>query len=166
MVRLRGLSLRRDSAWLLMQHIPMASNEDKQDKQREQSSAEPPVAGRTDQHSILAAAHKTVHGPAASDRLASIGGLEVPVGDTAPADDATETDAASALIPGAREGDTLTYREAGSIGGLFTGADIPAGASALMDDATSRDRRGEGGGREGAHDTERKGELRDGRKQE
>ena len=141
----------------------MASNLD--DKQRKQSSAEPPVAGRTDQHSILAAAHKTVDGPAASDRLASIGGLEVSVGDTAPADDATATDAASALIPGAREGDTLTHREAGAIGGLFTGGDIPAGASPWLDDQTVRDRRGEGGGREGVHDTHRKGEVRDGGEQ-
>jgi hypothetical protein len=147
-----------------MLHILMASNID--DKQRSQSSAEPPVAGRTDQHSILAAAHKTVHGPAASDRLASIGGLEVSVGDTPPADDASATDAASALIPGAREGNTLTYREAGSIGGLFTGADIPAGASPWLDEQTARDRRGEGGGREGVHDTPQKGEHGDGGKQE
>lgn len=142
-----------------MLHILMASNLD--DKQRSQSSAEPPVAGRTDQHSILAAAHKTVHGPAASDRLASIGGLEVPLGDTAPADDASATDAASALIPGAREGDTLTHREVGAIGGVFTGGDIPAAASPWLDDQALRDRRGEGGGREGVHDTKRKGERRD-----
>lgn len=142
----------------------MANNLD--DKQRSQSSAEPPVAGRTDQHSILAAAHKTVHGPAASDRLASIGGLDVSVGDTPPADDASATDPASALIPGAREGDTLTHREPGAIGGVFTGADIPAGASPWLDEQTLRDRRGEGGGREGVHEAHQKGEHRDGGKQE
>jgi hypothetical protein len=141
----------------------MASHID--DKPHPQSSAEPPVAGRTDQHSILAAAHKMVHGPASSERLASIGGLEVPIGDTAPGDDATATDAASALIPGAREGDTLTHREPGGMGGLFTGGDIPAGTSPWLDEQTRRDRRGEGGGREGVHDTHRKGEPRDGGEQ-
>jgi hypothetical protein len=110
---------------------------------------------------MVSAAHKTVHGPASSDRKAAIGGLEVPIGDTAPADDATATDAASALIPGAREGDTLTHREAGAIGGLFTGGDIPAAASPWLDDRTAREHRAEGGGREGVHETKRKGEQRD-----
>ena len=114
--------------------------------QRIASSAEPPVHGRTDQHSMLAAAHKTVHGPAASDRQASIGGLEVSIGDTAPTDDATASDEASALIPGAREADTLTHREAGAIGGAFAGADIPAGEAPWLDARTARDHRLEGGG--------------------
>ena len=143
-------------------HLHQGSGGQVDDKQRSQSSAEPPVAGRTDQHSILAAAHKTVQGPAASDRLASIGGLEVPVGDTAPDDDASATDAASALIPGAREGDTLTHREPGAIGGEFAGGDIPSAASPWLDEKTLRDRRGEGGGREGVHDTQRKGKRREG----
>src|SRR5688572_11831626 len=102
----------------------MASNDDA--PKRAGSSAEPPVGGRTDQHSMLAAAHKTVDGPASSDRVAALGGLEVPIGDTAPPDDASASDPASALIPGAREADTLTHREAGAMGGVFTGGNIPA----------------------------------------
>jgi len=117
------------------------------DAQRVGSSAEPPVGGRTDQHSIVAAAHKTVHGPASSDRQAAIGGLEVPIGDTAPPDDASASDPAAALIPGAREADTLTHREAGAMGGAFTGGDIPAGASTWLDDRTADEHRLEGGGR-------------------
>ena len=81
--------------------------------------------------------------------MAAIGGLEVPIGDTAPTDDATASDPASALIPGAREADTLTHREAGAIGGGFAGADIPAGEAPWLDTRTASDHRLEGGGREG-----------------
>jgi len=117
------------------------------DKQPGGSSAEPPGAGRTDQHSMLAAAHRTVHGPASSDRQAAIGGLEVPVGDTAPPDDASASDPASALIPGAREGDTLTHREAGgAMGGASTGGDIPPSATRWLDERTASEHRLEGGG--------------------
>jgi hypothetical protein len=99
---------------------------------------------------MLAAAHKTVDGPASSDRVAALGGLEVPIGDTAPPDDASASDPASALIPGAREADTLTHREAGAMGGVFTGGNIPAAASPWLDERTADEHRLEGGGREEA----------------
>ena len=92
------------------------------------------------------AAHRVVDGPAASDRVAAGGGLEVPRGvppqDTERAD---ESAAASALIPGAREADTLTHREPAAIGGLFTGADIPSDQTEWLDRTTAIEHRREGG---------------------
>ena len=51
-------------------------------------------------------------------------------------------------IPGERDPGTLTHRQPGAIGGIFSGADTPpADANHVMDDATIRDRTLEGGGR-------------------
>jgi hypothetical protein len=114
-------------------------------KQRDHSSAEPPAGGRTDQHSIVTAAHKPVHGPGSTDHLAAAGGFDVPPGEE-PVEDLTVEDPAASMIPGAREADTLTWREPGAIGGAFTGADIPPEPTAWLDERTARDRRLEGGG--------------------
>jgi hypothetical protein len=112
-------------------------------------AAEPPAHGRTDQVSMRKASHLAVHGPAASDHLASIGGLELPPDVQNRADHAeiNENDEAVALIPGAREPDTLTHREPGAMGGAFTGADIPPADPPWLDDRTAIEHRREGGER-------------------
>ena len=50
-------------------------------------------------------------------------------------------------VPGAREGDTLTHREAGgAMGGASTGGDIPPSATRWLDERTASEHRLEGGG--------------------
>ena len=53
---------------------------------------------------------------------------------------------ARALIPGAYEKNTLTYRQIGSMTGLPYGSDALAAGASLMDEATVADREMEGGG--------------------
>ncbi len=66
------------------------------------------------------------------------------------------------MIPGGRDAANLTHREPGAVGGVFTGADIPADSPAdWLDEATARERAREGGddSRPPAthHDSDRKG---------
>ena len=51
------------------------------------------------------------------------------------------------IIPGQRDGSTLTHREPGAIGGDPYGADIPAAPPDWEDDETRRQHEIEGGGR-------------------
>ena len=58
----------------------------------------------------------------------------------------SDADRARALIPGAYEQNTLTYRQPGSMSGPAYGrADVPLGDN-LLDAATTADRQMEGGG--------------------
>lgn len=113
--------------------------------QRAHAAAEPPGRGRTDQGTIREAAHRPLRNSDGS--LAAGGGLELPAGEVPPpAVDAHNVhDDAAALIPGAREADTLTYREPGSIGGSFSGADIPSATADWLDDRTAAEHYREGG---------------------
>ncbi len=53
------------------------------------------------------------------------------------------------MIPGARERDTLTYRQPGSIGGPASGSNVGKTADRLMDHVTIAERQREGGGAPG-----------------
>jgi hypothetical protein len=82
-------------------------------------------------------------------------------GSAPPEDHRRETEAGS-LIPGARELDNLTHREAGAMGGHFNGSDIPATYPPLLDEADTVEAYREGGlGRKAA---ERKARGNDGHK--
>jgi hypothetical protein len=65
------------------------------------------------------------------------------------------------MIPGGRDGANLTHREPGAVGGLFTGADIPAAPVDWLDEVTAREHAKEGGEDPRRpsthHDTHRKG---------
>ena len=62
-------------------------------------------------------------------------------------DDVSEKGSAAALIPGARERNTLTYRWPGSMGGPASGsANVVSGVSS-MDATTISEHQKEGGGR-------------------
>jgi len=121
------------------------SNDNRSDLTVGQPHAEPPGGGRTDQESMRRAAHLKVEGPASSDMLAAGGGLDVPGGEPDARHSGEGAGESASLIPGAREADTLTHREPGAIGGIFTGADIPDGGAELMDERTSIEREREGG---------------------
>lgn len=54
-------------------------------------------------------------------------------------------------IPGERDPQNLTHREAGAIAGVFTGADTPSPDPAWVDDDTRREHAVEGGGGEARH---------------
>ena len=54
------------------------------------------------------------------------------------------------MIPGAREANTLTHREAGAVGGQFSGEDIHAQPSEWLDRDTAEEHLREGGGADGA----------------
>jgi hypothetical protein len=56
------------------------------------------------------------------------------------------------MIPGGRDPHNLTHREAGAMGGQFTGADIPPDATQWLDEPTAHERAREGGGADGEHD--------------
>jgi hypothetical protein len=92
------------------------------------------------------AAHQPMTGPSRTEHLAAGGGLEMPAsgGTVAPEDHVQETDA-SALIPGARELDNLTHREAGAVSGRFNGSDIPSGGPSSLDAADTVEAYREGG---------------------
>ena len=89
---------------------------------------------------------RAVTGPASTDTLAAGGGLELPGGDEHESRLDTEAPAPEP-IPGEHDATTLTHRQPGAMGGQFAGADIPASDGGhLMDDATARLHRQEGGG--------------------
>ena len=95
---------------------------------------------------MRAAAEQPTSGPGSTDALAASGGLELPA-HRAGRMRALAT-AVDEPIPGERDESTMTWRQPGSIGGRFSGADTPpTDPSHLMDDATRRDRALEGGGR-------------------
>jgi len=50
------------------------------------------------------------------------------------------------MIPGAREPNTLTYRQPGAMGGPASGSSLGGGHTPLMDAQTLDERRREGGG--------------------
>ena len=54
------------------------------------------------------------------------------------------------MIPGAREANTLTHREAGAVSGQFSGEDVHAQPSDWLDSDTAAEHVREGGGAEGA----------------
>jgi hypothetical protein len=54
--------------------------------------------------------------------------------------------AAGLMIPGARERNTLTYRQPGSMGGPAAGSDVGGTPSVLMDPTTIAEHQREGGG--------------------
>jgi hypothetical protein len=127
------------------------SNDNRSNVTRDHPQAEPPGGGRTDQESMRKAAHLKVQGPASRDTLAAGGGLDVPGGESHAGPSAQHAGLgealgdAGALIPGAREADTLTHREPGAIGGVFTGGDIPETAAEWLDGRTSLEHAREGG---------------------
>jgi hypothetical protein len=109
------------------------------------------------------AATRPIAGPASTDTLAAIGGLDVPGREPHAHDPgspsrggAASHGGESALIPGERDASTLTHREPGAVGGQFAGADIPAASpQGWMDERTASDHAHEGGGRAAKkpHDT-------------
>ena len=108
---------------------------------------EPPGGGRQDHNSMRAASIRPVSGPASTDDLAAIGGLEVPGHETHPELVPLTSDAVPEPIPGERDTTTLTHREAGAVGGQFAGGDTPSpDRETWLDEATARERVKEGGG--------------------
>ena len=97
---------------------------------------------------MRAASIRSVTGPASSDTLAAIGGLDVPAHETHPELAPAPDDCAREPIPGERDATTLTHREPGAIGGQFSGADTPSpDAQSWMDAETAHEHVREGGGR-------------------
>ena len=89
---------------------------------------------------------RPVSGPASTDTLAASGGLELPA-HRAPRARSGPASLAEEPIPGERDASTLMYRQPGSIGGRFSGADTPpVDPTRLMDEQTIHDRELEGGG--------------------
>ena len=96
------------------------------------------------------AAALPVSGPASTDVLAAGGGLEMPGRERAGAADAATVEQGAhagtqEIIPGAREADTQTHREAGAIGGQFSGMDLPPSDAGSLDDRTAAEHLREGG---------------------
>jgi hypothetical protein len=97
---------------------------------------------------MRAASIRPVSGPASTDHLAAIGGLEVPAHESHPELVAVTSHAAPEPIPGERDATTLTHREAGAVGGRFAGSDTPSpDRNAWLDETTAREHTREGGGR-------------------
>ena len=91
------------------------------------------------------AAQRPLAGPGSTDTLAASGGLELPAHRAVRV--RAIANAVDEPIPGERDESTMTWRQAGAMGGLFSGADTPpTDPSHLMDEATLRDRTLEGGG--------------------
>jgi hypothetical protein len=93
------------------------------------------------------AAQRSIGGDGNVEMRAASGGLELP------GHRAHESETAGAVaeepIPGERDRSTMMFRQPGSIGGRSTGADTPpVDPTHVMDEATMRDRRLEGGGGE------------------
>jgi hypothetical protein len=108
--------------------------------------ATPPGGGRWDHETMREASLRPVTGPASTDTLAASGGLELPA-HRAPRARLGPASVAEEPIPGARDASTLTYRQPGSIGGRFSGADTPpSDPTRLLDEDTIHDRELEGGG--------------------
>jgi hypothetical protein len=111
-----------------------------------ESGRTPPGGGRWDHETMREASLRPVSGPASTDTLAASGGLELPA-HRAPRARRVPASVAEEPIPGARDASTLTYRQPGSIGGRFSGADTPpADPTRLLDEDTIHDRELEGGG--------------------
>jgi hypothetical protein len=119
--------------------------------------AQPPAGGRQDHEVMREAAMLAVDGPASTSTLAAGGGLEVPGREPRPAATIARelrpgSSAAARVhepIPGERDASTLTHREAGSMGGQFTGADTPP-PRPWLDDRTAFEHALEGGGDDAA----------------
>jgi hypothetical protein len=108
---------------------------------------EPPGGGRQDHDAMRAASIRPLSGPASSDDLAAIGGLEVPGHETHPELVLPTSDGVPEPIPGERDATTLTHREVGAVGGQFSGGDTPSpDRGTWLDAATARERVREGGG--------------------
>jgi hypothetical protein len=106
----------------------------------------PPGGGRWNHETMREASLRPISGPGSTDTLAASGGLELPA-HRAPRSRPGPESLVEEPIPGARDASTLTYRQPGSIGGRFSGADTPpADPTHLLDAATIRDRELEGGG--------------------
>jgi hypothetical protein len=90
--------------------------------------AEPPHGGRTDHETMRSAAMRRTSGPGGDDALAAIGGVELPGREShvelIPPDEPV-SEPVHEMIPGEYDGTTLTHREAGAMGGQFSGADLP-----------------------------------------
>ena len=107
----------------------------------------PPGDGRQDHDAMRAASIRPVSGPASTDALAAIGGLEVPAHEAHPELAPPPARSAREPIPGERDATTLTHREPGAMGGQFTGADTPSpDPRAWVDEETAREHAREGGG--------------------
>ena len=110
-----------------------------------QQGSTPPGGGRWDHEWMREAMQHPVTGSGSTDTLAASGGLELPAHEShPPASHATRADEP---IPGEYDATTLTRRAPGAIGGRSSGADTPSPQpGALMDAATTHDRKLEGGG--------------------
>jgi hypothetical protein len=110
---------------------------------------------------MRAAALRPVSGSTATPTLAAGGGLEVPGGEPKDLEvplAGTDDTSTHEPIPGERDGETLTHREPGAIGGAFNGVDnIPVPSDGMMDGPTHRDRVLEGGGAEAARRLDKRG---------
>jgi hypothetical protein len=112
-----------------------------------ESGRTPPGGGRWDHETMREASLRPISGPGSTDTLAASGGLELPA-HRAPRARIGPVTVAEEPIPGERDASTLMYRQPGSIGGRFSGADTPhqADPARLMDEKTIHDRELEGGG--------------------
>jgi hypothetical protein len=114
---------------------------------------QPPAGGAQDHDAMRAASMRPVTGPASTDNLAAIGGLNVPGGD---ASRSARIDVPTAApvhepIPGERDPHNITHREPGAMGSAF-GQDMPiADPHVMLDEATAHDRMLEGGGEDHKH---------------
>jgi hypothetical protein len=96
---------------------------------------------------MRAASIRPVSGPAGSEALAAIGGLEVPAHEVHPELEPPPAESTPEPIPGERDATTLTHRESGAIGGQFAGGDTPSpDPRAWLDEETAREHAREGGG--------------------
>jgi hypothetical protein len=112
--------------------------------------AEPPGGGWQDHDAMRAAAMRPVSGPASTDALAAIGGVNMPGGDR---NAATTIDVATVAtvhepIPGEYDRTTLTHREPGAMGALFGEAIPSPDTHTWLDEQTAHERMLEGGGEE------------------
>jgi hypothetical protein len=119
---------------------------------------EPPGGGRADHDVMREAAMRPVTGPASTDVLAAIGGINLPGNESHPELTAQASGPAHGgdapgpiqkpeIIPGERDPSTLTQREPGAVSGQFAGADIPADEPrGWLDERTLQERIREGGG--------------------
>jgi hypothetical protein len=85
---------------------------------------EPPAGGRTDHDTMRAASMRRTSGPASDDAVAAIGGVELP-GRESHIELIPPGEPTHEMIPGEYDATTLTHREAGAVGGQFSGFDVP-----------------------------------------
>jgi hypothetical protein len=97
---------------------------------------------------MRSASTRPVSGPASTDDLAAIGGLDVPAHEAHPELTPPVCATTAEIIPGERDRTNLTHREPGAIGGQFAGADTPApDPHVWLDERTAREHAREGGGK-------------------